>query len=176
MKYKDVKKWRSDNKSRMVKSFGGSCGICGYSNCKKALEFHHLDPNGKDFSPTSHIRSWQKTVVELRKCVMLCANCHREVHAGIVDIPENIKRFDESYAKKNYDKDKLSPCFVCGEPKYHKLKTCSRSCSAKLSRKVDWDNKDVVELLKIHKTYTKVGEILGVSDVAVKKRYMKVIS
>jgi len=64
---------------------GGKCAICGYDRCLEALEFHHLDSEGKDFgiSDKGYTRSWKKVKEELDKCVMLCANCHREVHAGL---------------------------------------------------------------------------------------------
>jgi hypothetical protein len=50
-----------------------------------ALEFHHLDPKAKEFA-ISHdgiTRSWSKIQAELAKCVLLCANCHRETHTGL---------------------------------------------------------------------------------------------
>jgi hypothetical protein len=62
---------------------GGKCSVCGYSNCSRALEFHHRDPNGKDFgvSRSGHTMSLTRLKVELDKCDMLCANCHRELHS-----------------------------------------------------------------------------------------------
>jgi hypothetical protein len=51
----------------------------------EALEFHHLNAARKDFGISSqgHTRSWSKIREELDKCVLLCANCHREVHARL---------------------------------------------------------------------------------------------
>lgn len=56
----------------------------GYDKCVQALEFHHLDPNEKEFSlTTSNTRSIQKLLEEAQKCILVCANCHREIHARI---------------------------------------------------------------------------------------------
>jgi len=62
---------------------GGKCEGCGYARCMDALEFHHTDPMQKDFSISAkgYTRSWERVQSELDKCVMLCANCHRELHA-----------------------------------------------------------------------------------------------
>ena len=62
---------------------GRKCERCGYDRCFEALEFHHRDPTQKDFSISSkgYTRSWDKVRSELEKCIMLCANCHREHHA-----------------------------------------------------------------------------------------------
>ena len=62
---------------------GGSCKRCGYNRCIEALEFHHNNSFGKDFSISAkgYTRGWAKVKEELDKCILLCANCHREVHA-----------------------------------------------------------------------------------------------
>ena len=62
---------------------GGSCAVCGYNRCIEALEFHHNNSSGKDFSISEkgYTRSWAKVKEELDKCMLLCANCHREIHA-----------------------------------------------------------------------------------------------
>ena len=64
---------------------GGKCFLCGYHRCNAALEFHHLDKTTKSFglSRKGIIRSWESIMKELYKCVMICANCHREVEAGV---------------------------------------------------------------------------------------------
>ncbi len=64
---------------------GGKCVLCGYNRCSGALEFHHRNPKKKDFSLSVRglTRSWEKIKDEINKCVLICANCHREVHAGI---------------------------------------------------------------------------------------------
>lgn len=61
---------------------GGKCQRCNYDRCKAALEFHHRDPEEKDFSISrkGFATSWEKVKLELDKCDMLCANCHREEH------------------------------------------------------------------------------------------------
>jgi len=63
--------------------------ICGYKKSHRALSFHHRDPALKDFGLSSKglTRSWEKIVKELDKCVLLCANCHAEVHDGITQLP-----------------------------------------------------------------------------------------
>ncbi len=62
---------------------GGECSNCGYSRCIDALEFHHTDSSKKYFSISQkgYARGWDKVREELNKCVLLCANCHRELHA-----------------------------------------------------------------------------------------------
>jgi hypothetical protein len=71
---------------------GGKCQICGYNKCLDVLEFHHLNTSEKDFgiSQKGYTRSWIKVKIELDKCVMLCANCHREIHAGVLQLPREI--------------------------------------------------------------------------------------
>lgn len=65
---------------------GGKCEHCGYCKCDKALEFHHRDPSEKDFgiSYKGETRSFDRIKVELDKCILLCANCHREEHERLL--------------------------------------------------------------------------------------------
>lgn len=78
-------------KSKLVAEAGGECMICGYDRCQQVLEFHHLDPDLKEFqlSHNGATRSLAKSRAEARKCILLCANCHREVEAGITAVPLN---------------------------------------------------------------------------------------
>lgn len=61
---------------------GGRCQICGYNRSSAALDFHHLNPLEKDFAISSRMTSFEAIRKELDKCVLLCSNCHREVHDG----------------------------------------------------------------------------------------------
>lgn len=75
-------------KQILVREAGGACSICGYRRCIAALEFHHLDPHSKRFS-LSHrgvTRSIARARAEASKCVLLCANCHVEVEAGLATV------------------------------------------------------------------------------------------
>ena len=68
-----------------VEHKGGRCEICGYDRCVDALEFHHNDLSSKKFgiSEKGYTRSWATVKDELSKCIMICANCHRELHAKL---------------------------------------------------------------------------------------------
>jgi hypothetical protein len=76
---------RRELKQRAVAYMGSTCGECDRHGRPAVFEFHHIDATEKDFgiSRSGIIRAWDKIVAELEKCVMLCANCHREVHAGV---------------------------------------------------------------------------------------------
>ena len=69
-------------KIEAVEYKGGSCISCNYNKYPGALEFHHLDPNKKDFSiGQMKCRSLNSIKEELDKCILLCSNCHKEIHA-----------------------------------------------------------------------------------------------
>ena len=73
---------------------GGKCVCCGYNKCNNALDFHHLDPNKKEFNiAQARLTSFNEEVKkELDNCTLVCSNCHREIHAGIIDLSSyNIK-------------------------------------------------------------------------------------
>jgi 5-methylcytosine-specific restriction endonuclease McrA len=78
-----VYKRRKKIRQMAVEYKGGRCEICGYHHCIEALEFHHANSSNKDFSISEkgYTRSWAKVKEELDKCMLLCANCHREIHA-----------------------------------------------------------------------------------------------
>jgi hypothetical protein len=69
-------------KAECISYKGGKCEKCGYNRCPDALEFHHLNPEEKDFEISS-VRKYDFALVqdELDKCVLLCSNCHREEHS-----------------------------------------------------------------------------------------------
>lgn len=85
------------NKERAVSLLGGKCARCGYSKYIGALEFHHLDRKTKNVSPgRARSRGWKRFFEEVKKCILLCANCHREEEDKIlraVRISDNALRF-----------------------------------------------------------------------------------
>lgn len=69
-------------KQQCIDYKGGKCQKCNYNKCFAALEFHHLDPTKKDFT-IGHLKnhSFKNSIKEeLDKCILVCANCHREIH------------------------------------------------------------------------------------------------
>lgn len=87
-----VQRKREKLKKDAIEYKGGKCQICGYDKCDSALEFHHLDPSQKDFGigAKGYTRAWSKVKEELDKCILVCSNCHREIHSGIIDIPKEL--------------------------------------------------------------------------------------
>ena len=60
--------------------FGGKCQDCSGVFPQYVYDFHHVN-NDKDFSPSYALTmKWDKAEQELKKCVLLCANCHRIRH------------------------------------------------------------------------------------------------
>lgn len=80
-----VSKRRKKVKQLLVEYKGGSCERCGYNKCISALEFHHTDPSKKDFgiSGNGNTLSIEKMKKEADKCILVCSNCHKEIHDAL---------------------------------------------------------------------------------------------
>jgi 5-methylcytosine-specific restriction endonuclease McrA len=85
---KAVSKRRRAIKVLAIEYKGGRCQLCGYNKYQGSLDLHHLNPDDKGFSigQYGHSRSWDRVKKELDKCILVCANCHREVEAGIISV------------------------------------------------------------------------------------------
>lgn len=83
-----VIKKRKKIKLKSVEYKGGKCEICGYNKCVEALHFHHLNPSEKNFGLSNKglTRSWDKIKPELDKCMLVCSNCHSEIHSNLIDL------------------------------------------------------------------------------------------
>lgn len=166
--------WRRRTKLRLIEAFGGKCGLCGYNRSVRNLAFHHLDPSMKEggFGQYQSL-AWAKVIIEVRKCVMLCANCHGEVHDGLITDLTGCPRFDETFAT-----DKLTPvfdCVVCGHPrKKRQSATCSHECSKthrlKLGNKqTQRPDKAALSLMLTERNCPKIAADFGVTSKTVRK-------
>lgn len=70
---------RIEIKIKMIEYKGGKCSVCGYDKCVASLEFHHLRDKKFSFGG-NHTLRWEKIKEELDKCVLVCSNCHAEIH------------------------------------------------------------------------------------------------
>lgn len=163
MKKHKVTKFRKRRSIEVKDIFGGECEICGYNKSYNSLVFHHTDPKLKEYAPTYIINSWslERTIKQLirEKVILLCANCHGEIHD---------EEYDFSYDKKVISIIK-SKCENCEDEFYHnenkERKYCSQECTKISQRKVKNRPpiKKLNELLKKH-SFVKVGKMYGVSD------------
>ncbi len=89
-----VAKRRKKIREMALEYKGGKCQVCGYKKSNRALSFHHLDPRKKDFgiSHKGMTRSWEKTRNELDKCILLCMNCHMEIHEGVTQLSAEMRK------------------------------------------------------------------------------------
>jgi hypothetical protein len=79
---------RKKIKAKAVNYKGGACCLCGYKQCTRALEFHHVSPNNKSFgiAAAGYTRSWERVKTELDKTILVCSNCHAEIEESL-DVP-----------------------------------------------------------------------------------------
>lgn len=158
-----VQKRRDKIKILSVEYKGGKCSICGYDKYIGALEFHHLDSDEKDFgiSEKGYTRAWEIVREELDKCILVCANCHRELHQDLRFQKIEWTLEDE----ENSSKIKEYFCTTCNKKLYEKSDTgLCNECYKKTTRKVERPSKEeLFELIKT-KTFTELGRTYGVSD------------
>lgn len=65
-----------------------SCKLCGYNKCAEALDFHHISEHNKEANVSrlaNESNSLERIQEEISKCIVVCARCHREIHAGMAE-------------------------------------------------------------------------------------------
>ena len=164
-----------NRKQNLISVFGNKCCICGFNSYPEALDFHHVNPEEKEFPLSSNVmKSLEKQLKEAKKCILVCANCHRGIHAGYIEIPKNYKDFfnqeranklisineEIKYGKKHY-------CCDCGKIISKDAVRCAE-CASKSSRVVNRPNREELKQLIRNKPFTQIAKQYGVSDNAIR--------
>lgn len=177
---KRVYEQRRKVKEFIANLFGGKCQICGYDRCMRALQFHHVDPSKKDFSLSSFTKviSYEKLLIESKKCVLLCGNCHSEVESGVRLLPSGLmskellnKIEKEIEATKNRKKIRIACCSYCNNDfaaKKGRQTFCSQNCH-KRSMSSMLPSKETLKGLLWKQPTTHIAKLFDVSDKAVEK-------
>ena len=159
--------------------------MCGYDRCERALEFHHRDENEKEFGISDQGRtiSFERKVAEVKKCIMVCANCHREIHDGILLIEDLIPIFIQELAEKYLMEVEQNRCrrvqmdkCSCGNDKPASQPFCSLKCAGANRKpvKLKLPDADLISLYEQHNNYEAVGRELNVTGAAIKRRLKKI--
>lgn len=177
MSSENVERWRKRTKAKIVAGFGGACNKCGYDLCMEALDLHHIDPIQKDFNISNIFKcpkAWDKVVLELNKCILLCCRCHREFHYELWKLEDiQLNEFSE---EKCGDVKELATgtCPICNKSTFWGRKACSKSCSARMARNVNWPSNEEVLLLAQNHTYAECARKLDVSLAGFKKHIKRI--
>lgn len=86
---KEQERRRQDKRGDVIESFKScGCSVCGYKRCLKAIDFHHVDGEKHKRLHRAGIAALnvRQLIEELKRCIVVCANCHREIHAGMTII------------------------------------------------------------------------------------------
>lgn len=149
-------------KLEIIKSRGGKCEVCGYDKNLSALQFHHKDPNTKKFPlDARHLsnRTMEEINNELDKCMLVCANCHAELHNPDLDIEivkNKIEKGEEILKQGQEIKKELreqSICPNCGRPfdKAAKKVFCCPEC------RIESLNKKYPTLEQLNEKYSELN-------------------
>lgn len=171
--------WRQRTKAMAVIYKGGACLVCGYHRHVGALTFHHIDPKTKKFGISGHVRAWVSIKAELDKCVLVCQNCHTEIHGGFIHLaPYLVKNPSPSDGDRMLAMAGLAPrghrvaktCVRCGAS-IQPTSTRCRSCAGRLHpTKILWPDPEALDQAVRATSLSAVGRQLGVSNKAVAKR------
>lgn len=165
-------------KHNLKRVFGSKCCLCGFNDFEEALDFHHVNPKEKLFgisASNATTKSLEAQLEESKKCILVCANCHRGIHAGILQIPENWQNFynieianeliEEKQALKTH---KLNHCQRCGKVIDRHATYCVE-CVHLIARKVDRPPREVLKQMIRTMPFTQIAAQYQVSDNAIRK-------
>lgn len=176
----DVSNYRRRRKSNLMRVLGNKCCLCGFDIIQDALEFHHIRPEEKEYGIAANgtCHDLEKDLAEIKKCVLVCANCHRLIHKGFYTEEDlyNKQIYDEEIANElRQEKQQLSEktiyyCKNCGKKLLEK--TISGLCFEcyGLSRRVsERPSREELKQLIREKPFTQIAIKYGVSDNAIRK-------
>ena len=152
MSYQRVKDCRKRRKEDIVYVMGEHCQICGYNKAITALELHHLNPADKEFSIGAILnKDWELINSEIQKCILVCANCHREIHERLItkDLKSSYdiskaNEISERINRLKHHQDRYCP--NCGEIISQKAKYCPK-CANEMQRKIERPSREELKQL-----------------------------
>lgn len=167
-----VKRCNHKRRLTLIDIMGGKCLLCNFNKFPEALEFHHINPEEKEFqlSGSALSRSLASQIQEIQKCTLLCANCHRGVHCGYLDLPENACTFDQEKAQA-YLLEKTPLIFMCedcGKEISYGSQYCA-DCVKAHKQTVSRPDREILKEKIRTQSFLSIGKEYGVSDNAIRK-------
>lgn len=173
--YEYVKNSRHNLKRRLLYVMGNKCSICGYDKCPSALEFHHINPEEKDFSISTNANiAFHKAAQEIKKCILVCANCHREIHENLIKDITSYQTFNEEKYQEilqeleDLKTKRIHYCKDCGTVISSIAERCPM-CANKARRCVERPSKEELKTMIRTMPFTQIGQYFGVTDNAIRK-------
>jgi hypothetical protein len=176
-----VSQRRRNIKKQAVAYLGGKCKNCGYNKFMSALQFHHKNPNEKDFNiaEKGRIKSFDLIKSELDKCDLLCSNCHAEEHEN--NFLLKLKELEKIIFEKPKPKISASVETVCeecrcvihtyaSEIKKNKRTFCSAKCKNIFFATFRWPKLDDLILMFKTMSIKDISKILNLSKSAIYKK------
>lgn len=160
-------------KQELISLFDSKCCLCGFNQFQEALEFHHVFPHLKEFNLSGgSARSLEKQLEEAKKCILVCSNCHRGIHAGKLEVPDNWETFyninharqlleEKNTVKKYY-------CIICGKEITRGAEMCP-ACYRTKARTVERPSRENLKNLIRTTAFTTIGKKYNVSDNTIRK-------
>jgi hypothetical protein len=100
----DKNQKKHEHKREIIQKLKSSGCCCCEEKDPNCLDFHHINQEEKEFNMSSALnKSDRKIIEESSKCVVVCANCHRKIHAGTLDITKFINMNQYRYMRKLID-------------------------------------------------------------------------
>lgn len=162
--------FRRRRKENLIKVCGDKCNICGYNRSKSALEFHHIKPEEKEYGISSKgtCHNLEKDLKEIQKCILLCANCHREVHDGFYteEYLEQKRIYDKSIVEELKKPEKHQ--YYCSSCKKEIANNKTGLCQKCLREKNIISREELKSLIR-NIPFTTIGKMFKVSDNAIRK-------
>lgn len=160
-------------KLKAIEYKGGKCKTCGYNKYYGALEFHHRNPSGKEFSwKTVRNKSWDIIFKELDKCDLLCCRCHREAHKDNKVI-ERAMLAIKGFKRKSKNLKRYNKICKCCNNKYIALRSrskyCGKRCTYDSMLKIKYPN-NLKYQLRLAGGQQKLAQKLGVSRSTIRRK------
>ena len=162
-------------KESLVAVSGGECQRCGYKASMAALDFHHLIESEKSFALSDgYSFSLRKLFEEMKKCVCLCANCHRELHADCFDNSTLRIIFNEELASEILEKTEIKSkefnnCVDCNKQLSNNIAERCPKCASKNQRTVLRPDRDELKTMIRTMAFSRIGEKYSVADNTIRK-------
>ena len=162
-----VMNWRNRTKLRLIEYKGGKCNECGYNKkIPSCYDFHHKDPEQKDFGISGKSWSFERLKREVDKCNLLCKNCHSELHWELNQEARQLR----ATVRKTFIEFVEIECGFCGKVfKSKRRKYCSVKCARLAQRKVKRPTREQLKEELNTMTWVAIARRYGVSDNTIRK-------